>query len=243
MARDYESGSPVEQEREELIRGYEKKLRDRRRALDKYREDRNASADRSRYIERITDTAKGLSELLYTNTDTELKGDKVKLMTVHAAKGLEFPHVFLCAMNEGVFPSKKTNTLEKMEEERRLAFVAMTRAEKRLYLSEAEGRNLDGSPKFPSRFILDVDDELLEHTESPKDALIQDAKDYIEATVKYMPENLDSIVLPIGQRVRHAVFGEGIVTDVDTDKGAHLIKFDSMDTPRMISLKVRIEVL
>lgn len=69
VARDYESGSPVEQEREELIRGYEKKLRDRRRALDKYREDRNTSADRSRYIERITDTAKGLSELLYTNTD------------------------------------------------------------------------------------------------------------------------------------------------------------------------------
>ena len=57
-------------------------------------------------------------------------------MTVHAAKGLEFPHVFLCAMNEGIFPSKKTNTLERMEEERRLAFVAMTRAEKRLYLSE-----------------------------------------------------------------------------------------------------------
>ena len=136
---------------------------------------------------------------LYTNSDTESRGDKVKLMTVHAAKGLEFPYVFLCAMNEGVFPSKKTNTLEKMEEERRLAFVAMTRAEKRLYLSEAEGRNLDGSPKFPSRFILDIDDELLEHTAPLQDALIRDAKDYIKATVKYMPENLDSIILPIGQ--------------------------------------------
>ena len=179
---------------------------------------------------------------LYTNTDTEVKGDKVKLMTVHAAKGLEFPYVFLCAMNEGIFPSKKTNTLEKMEEERRLAFVAMTRAEKRLYLSEAEGRNLDGSPRFPSRFILDIDDDLLEHTNAPNDSLIRDAKEYIEATVRYMPENLKEIVLPIGQRVRHAVFGEGTVIDVDTDKGAHLIKFDGMETPRMISFKVKMEI-
>ena len=51
-------------------------------------------------------------------------------MTVHAAKGLEFPHVFLCALNEGIFPSKKTSTIEGMEEERRLAFVAMSRAMK-----------------------------------------------------------------------------------------------------------------
>ena len=116
---------------------------------------------------------------LYTNTDTEVKGDKVKLMTVHAAKGLEFPYVFLCSLSEGIFPSKKTNTMEKMEEERRLAFVAMTRAEKRLYLSEAEGRNLDGSPRFPSRFVLDIDDSLLEHTNKPDDCLIRDAKDYI----------------------------------------------------------------
>ena len=101
---------------------------------------------------------------LYTNTDTEVKGDKVKLMTVHAAKGLDFPYVFLCPLSEGIFPSKRQILPEKMEEERRLAFVAMTRAEKRLYLSEAEGRNLDGSPRFPSRFVLDIDDSLLEHT-------------------------------------------------------------------------------
>ena len=61
--------------------------------------------------------------------------------------------------------------------------------------------------------------------------------------IKYMPENLNEIVLPIDQRVRHSVFGEGTVTDVDTDKGAHLIKFDSMDTPRMISFKVKLEMI
>ena len=73
---------------------------------------------------------------LFTNNDAADNSDKVKLMTVHSAKGLEFPYVFLCAMNEGVFPSKKTDTIQKMEEERRLAFVAMTRAQKGLYLSK-----------------------------------------------------------------------------------------------------------
>ena len=69
-----------------------------------------------------------------------------------------------------------------MEEERRLAFVAVTRAEKALYLSEAEGRNLDGSPRYPSRFLLDIDPELLEYTEPPKEGLIRDARDYIAAS-------------------------------------------------------------
>ena len=67
-----------------------------------------------------------------------------------------------------------------MEEERRLAFVAMTRAEKRLYLSEAEGRNLDGSPRFPSRFVLDIDDTLLENNNKTDDCLIRDERDYIK---------------------------------------------------------------
>ena len=83
---------------------------------------------------------------LFTNSDVTDDSDKVKLMTVHAAKGLEFPHVFLCALNEGIFPSKKTSTIEGMEEERRLAFVAMSRAMKSLFLSESHGKNFDGSP-------------------------------------------------------------------------------------------------
>ena len=84
---------------------------------------------------------------LFTNSDAEDTSDKVKLMTIHAAKGLEFPYVLLCGMNEGVFPSRKTKDLLGMEEERRLAFVAITRAEKGLFLSGAEGRNFDGSPR------------------------------------------------------------------------------------------------
>ena len=116
---------------------------------------------------------------LFTNSDTAEAGDKVKLMTVHTAKGLEFPYVFLCGMNEGVFPSRKTATREGMEEERRLAFVAVTRAEKELYITEAEGRNFDGTPRYPSRFILDIDQHLLHYTQPPREELIARAKNMI----------------------------------------------------------------
>ena len=180
---------------------------------------------------------------LFSNADTGDAGDKVKLMTVHAAKGLEFPYVFLIEMNEGIFPSKHTATMEAMEEERRLAFVAMTRAKKRLYLSDANGRNFDGSPIYPSRFLLDIDRKLMEYTHEPDDALIADARYYIDSSEKYMPENLSRLCFEIGQRVRHSIMGEGTIVDVDMDKNAHIIKFDSMDTPRMISFRVKLELL
>ena len=163
-------------------------------------------------------------------------------MTVHAAKGLEFPYVFLCGMNEGVFPSRKVNTMPGMEEERRLAFVAMTRAEKRLYLSEAEGMNIDGSPRYPSRFILDIDDGLIEHTTPIKDTLIKAARGYIAATERFLPEDGSVPRFEIGQRVEHPVFGRGTVVEVDIDRGAHIVKFDSMDTPRSISFRAKLNL-
>ena len=180
---------------------------------------------------------------LFTNNDIEDNSDKVKLMTVHAAKGLEFSYVMLCGMNEGVFPSRKIKDLLGMEEERRLAFVAMTRAEKGLYLSGAEGYNFDGSPRYPSRFILDIDDELLEYDNKPADSLIADAKEYIALRKKYMPENLESELLPAGAKIRHEYLGEGSVLDIDTDKGAYLVQFDSLPTPRAISFRVKLTQL
>ena len=180
---------------------------------------------------------------LYSNTDLTEQGDKLKLMTVHAAKGLEFPHVFLLGLNEGVFPSRKTGTLESMEEERRLCFVAMTRAEKSLALSEAEGRNFDGSPRYPSRFLLDVDERFLQQTRPRQEGLIAEARAFIAASERALPENRAAQALPVGTRVRHAVFGPGTVEGVDPDRGAHLVRFDSMPTPRAISFRAKLERL
>ena len=178
---------------------------------------------------------------LFTNADADEAPDKVKLMTVHAAKGLEFSYVFLCCMNEGVFPSRKTRTLPGMEEERRLAFVAVTRAEKRLFLSEAEGRNLDGSPRYPSRFLLDIGAENLEFTAPPREGLICEARDYIAVSERFLPEEEQKAGFAVGARVRHAVLGEGTVVEVDAEKGAHIVKFDTVATPRAISFRAKLE--
>ena len=93
---------------------------------------------------------------LMTNLDHSAARDTVKLMTVHTAKGLEFPCVFVAGLNEGVFPSRKVVTPDEMDEERRIAYVAFTRARKRLFLSDAEGVDNDNVCKYPSRFLFDA---------------------------------------------------------------------------------------
>ena len=178
---------------------------------------------------------------LFSNSDVQPEHDKVKLMTVHTSKGLEFPYVFICGLNEGIFPSRKTRTREGMEEERRLAFVAMTRAKKRLYLSEARGRNLDGSPRYPSRFILDIDQELLEYAQKPEEGLIKEAREYIELSSRYLMEDEGPAHYPVGQKIMHKIFGPGTIVDVDLQKSAYAILFDGMETPRTISFRVKLE--
>lgn len=179
---------------------------------------------------------------LLTNADSgDNAKDKVKLMTVHAAKGLEFPYVWVCGMNEGIFPSRKVRTRQGMEEERRLAFVALTRAEKGLYLSMAGGRSYDGSPWYPSRFLLDIDQALLTFTLPPQEGLIQEAREYVERSIRWMPEREDDVLMSEGQRVRHSMFGDGTIVGTDTDRGAHVVQFDSMATLRKISFKAKLE--
>ena len=181
------------------------------------------------------------SVAMLSNMDIADSHDRVKLMTVHTAKGLEFPYVFLCSMSEGIFPSKKVNTLEGMEEERRLAFVAITRAEKGLYLSEAAGRNFDGSPRYPSRFILDIDRDLLHFTEAPKAGLLKEAESYIHLVDSHFRRSDDAAVFHIGDRVRHRAFGLGTIQDVDLDQSAYTIRFDDLPTERRLSLRVKME--
>ena len=96
---------------------------------------------------------------LLTNTDKKTR-DCVTLMTVHSAKGLEFPVVFVVGLNEGIFPSGYAESLEQEEEERRLAYVAYTRAKERLYLTSNNGTDFNGKDKKISRFITEVEKDL-----------------------------------------------------------------------------------
>ncbi len=178
---------------------------------------------------------------LFTNSDTAEHPDRVKLMTVHAAKGLEFPYVFLCGMSEGIFPSRKIETEAGMEEERRLAFVAMTRAEKALYITESGGRNFDGSPRFPSRFIFDIDEKHLAFTHPVEEGLVKRTREYTEIKNRFFKDRSD--LYAVGQRIRHSVFGEGTIEGIDTERGAYMVKFDDMKTSRSISFRVNLEVV
>lgn len=179
--------------------------------------------------------------VLLTNQGVDDTGNRVKLMTVHTAKGLEFPYVFICGMNEGIFPSRKINTLECMEEEQRLAFVALTRAEKALFLTESEGRSFDSSPRFSSRFLDDISEEHLEYTSRPTEGLLRAVKSHIEASERFLRESSGDNAMKPGDQVRHPIFGPGKILDIDTDKKAWLIHFANMDTPRMITFRAKLE--
>jgi DNA helicase-2/ATP-dependent DNA helicase PcrA len=181
---------------------------------------------------------------LFTNADSDSgQEDKVRLMTVHAAKGLEFPYVFLCGMNEGIFPSRKVHTLEGMEEERRLAFVAMTRARKRLFISEAGGNTFEGIPRYPSRFIMDIDPELLEFSEKPDETMMAAVRKFIDNDSRHLKGAEKLNLLEKGQRVTHAILGAGTVLDINLDEESYLIKFDEMENPRQISMKVKLKLI
>ncbi len=178
---------------------------------------------------------------LFSNLDAAEQKNAVKMMTVHSAKGLEFPYVFLAALEEGVFPSKKTATLEGMEEERRLAFVAMTRAEKGLFLSDSEGRNLDGSFRCPSRFIFEIDPALLQFETELPDGLVREAKWRINDSEARLFAHSGALPFGIGDRVVHSVMGAGEVVDIDQNAAAYVIQFDILPTERKISFKVKLQ--
>ena len=99
------------------------------------------------------------------------------MMTVHAAKGLEFPRVALCSLSEGVFPTRRARTAEAMEEERRLCFVALTRAKDELCLTQAAGADFEGTPRVMSRFLLDIDPALLDWRPKPAASLLEQARE------------------------------------------------------------------
>jgi len=177
---------------------------------------------------------------LFTSADAMGGRNAVRMMTVHAAKGLEFPYVFLCAMSEGVFPSKKIATIEGMEEERRLAFVAMTRARDGLFLSDAEGLNHDGSFRYPSRFVLDIDKRLVDYAVELPESLVSAAERRSELSERALRERA-APKFAKGDRVMHPVFGRGTVMAVDEALMAYVIRFDGIATERKISFRIPLE--
>lgn len=178
---------------------------------------------------------------LLTNADAVAAPNAVKLMTVHTAKGLEFPYVFICGLDEGMFPSKRTSSFEAMEEERRLAFVAMTRAEKGLYLSDAEGRGLDGSFRYPSRFVFDIDRQLMDYSTELDPGLKAEAQRYISSAHNRLKGLSRQQRLNVGDRVRHDIMGNGVIEDIDEERMAYVVKFDELPTTRKINFNANLK--
>ena len=178
---------------------------------------------------------------LVSDTDDIAGDDKVMMMTLHSAKGLEFPTVFIIGLEEGIFPHSRTLLdSTQLEEERRLAYVGITRAEKRLYLSHAWSRSLHGSRQYnpPSRFLDEIPAELLDRQGSVdtgadegrgqlrgdwKQTPVPDfrsrsrgiASQASEALRPAMREPNLSHNFSIGDDVVHPVFGEGVIIDLD----------------------------
>jgi DNA helicase-2/ATP-dependent DNA helicase PcrA len=144
--------------------------------------------------------------------------DGVQLMTLNSAKGLEFPFVFLVGVEEGLFPSARSlDEANRLEEERRLAYVGITRAREKLTLTYAETRRLHGMEMYgsPSRFIREIPEKLI-HAIRPKIARYGNSSGYAGAASL----SEDTGVFRLGQSVRHASFGEGVIMQFE-GSGAH----------------------
>ncbi len=155
--------------------------------------------------------------------------DKVTLMTVHSAKGLEYENVFVVGMDDGIFPSSRSfDSQEDMEEERRLAYVAITRAKKRLYLTNARKRMLFGQTQtnITSRFMREIGSDLMEKHDNAaamKNNIIESDNSVTEVQSSSLQQQLArnkmlsnanakaSVTYDVGERVQHNIFGDGTI--------------------------------
>jgi DNA helicase-2/ATP-dependent DNA helicase PcrA len=192
-----------------------------KRAIENAGQDDDASLDD--FLSRIA---------LLTNLDHEDESEAVKLMTIHTSKGMEFPYVFVCGLNEGVFPSRRISTPDEMDEERRLAYVAMTRAMDRLYLSDSEGISNDGIFKYPSRFIFDAGKQNLK--------FVKELDPYLEVHSQSATMLFSGQIFRAGERVEHPVFGPGTVTGINMHESSYTILFDNLKTERNIQFRAKL---
>ncbi len=156
---------------------------------------------------------------LRTDTDNQSDDDnKVKLMTYHQAKGLEFKVVFMVAMEEGIFPSSNSYTDDEQEEERRICYVGITRAMEKLYLTNAKSRSLYGQINYanPSKFIRDIKlsnlnclNKKYNNTEFVKEVKTTRLEKFVEEVV------LEKTDYNLGDKVNHKAFGDGLIVGVE----------------------------
>lgn len=175
---------------------------------------------------------------LQAGEDKEQARDAVKLMTIHAAKGLEFPVVFVIGFTEGIFPSAKTiedRKLYGLEEERRLCYVAITRAEEQLYLMDSEGQSQNGIKKLPSRFLREIGPENYSRIGVISKELDMESRDYsrrLDADFDTPPQS----EYETGSIVTHHVFGKGKIIATDPKQRTVKVQFENMKMPRNLSV-------
>ncbi len=179
---------------------------------------------------------------LYTNTDHERDRECVRIMTIHQSKGLEFPTVFVMGLTEGVFPNHRSireRRKDGEEEERRLMYVAVTRAEKMLYLTESEGyMNENGALKYPSRFLTEIPEGMVEKVGNPDPSLFEGTR----RLVWTLQEDLglvDEDVWAPGTKVAHKVFGEGEVIRYEPNSRSYRVRFGGKE--RMLIQRVLVK--
>lgn len=186
---------------------------------------------------------------------TENIEEAVSLITVHSAKGLEFKHVFIVALEEGVFPSSYAELDEDIEEERRLMYVALTRAKNNLYLSYAKSRMRHGKINYqlPSSFIEEMDENFIRIKPSNSKKIRFQPKesvniDYIYNSKKIVDSksNIPNLnVYTPGQKIKHSKWGTGIITQIIESKGDQLVTvlFDEGGLKTLIGSMAPMEVV
>ena len=183
------------------------------------------------------------------DTQADETDDAVQLMTLHSAKGLEFPLVFLAGMEEGLFPHRMSmDKIASLEEERRLCYVGITRAKSKLYLTHAESRRLHGEVNLcrPSRFIKEIPKQLID--EIRLKATVSRTKIHRK---NGMPASLSSgaeipqTEISLGQRVAHGKFGEGVVLNYE-GQGSNArvqVNFDAEGSKWLVLSYAKLKVL
>ena len=195
--------------------------------------------------ENATELQEFLDQAALESGDYQSGGPAVQMMTLHSAKGLEFPLVFVAGMEEGLFPNRRSvDEPGRLEEERRLAYVGITRAMRELYLTHAETRRLYGAQttSWPSRFLEEIPHDCLEEVRLGG-----------SVTRPFRPKRNNGAavetnageVMHIGQRVRHAKFGEGVILQADGrgERTRVQVRFSSAGTKWLMLIYANLEPL